>query len=123
MVDGHVLDPDRPESLVYGFDAAGRAYLLGAMFLDDSRSASPPQPGGCLTTWHTHTNLCLAPGKGMVGVVGPDGTCPPGSANTETAAMLHVWAMDLPTGPFSELAELDPATIRSAVVASGITAG
>ncbi len=113
--DGHVLDPAAPESLVFAFSADHRtAYLLGAMYLMDDPAATPPQPGGCETVWHAHTNLCLAPGVGMVGTVDAAGTCPPGSANETTAMMLHVWSVDVPAGPFSEL----DASTRKDLVAS-----
>lgn len=112
LEDGRVLDPQAPESLVYGFGPDGTAYFLGAMFLNEGTGA-PPQPGGCLMQWHTHTNLCIAPGKGMVGVVGPDGECPPGSENVETNAMLHAWAVPVPGGPFSDPSH---AELRQAVI-------
>jgi hypothetical protein len=31
--------------------------------------------------------------------------------------MLHVWSLDLPTGPFSELDQLQPADVVAALVA------
>jgi hypothetical protein len=101
-LDGRVLDPNRPESLMYAFPPVGDPILLGAMFLMTPGQPGP-QVGGCLTQWHVHDNLCLADAGGaMVGVVGPDGTCPAGSHNKVTPEMLHVWGIDLPGGPFSE---------------------
>jgi hypothetical protein len=114
MTDGHVLDPTRPESLVYAFPKQGAPILLGAMFLAED-GAPGPQVGGCLTQWHDHTNLCLADrGKGMVGVVDAEGKCPAGSHNQVTAEMLHVWDLPLAGGPFSEAT---PAELRTAVIA------
>jgi hypothetical protein len=113
IADGRVLDPSVPESLVYGFAPDGTPYLLGAMFLMEG-SGTPPQPGGCLMQWHAHENLCIEPGKGMVGVVGPDGQCPPGSTNVVTDAMLHAWIVPVPDGPFSDPS---PDQLRAAVIA------
>jgi len=52
----------------------------------------------------------------VVGLVSPFGTCPAGALHVETAAMLHVWTVPTPNGPFA--ADLDPAWVAS-VVRSG----
>jgi hypothetical protein len=117
--DGETLDPTDVESLVYGFDRKRTPYFLGAMYLLDDVDAVPPMPGGCLTSWHAHDNLCLASGRGMVATVSARGECPEGSTNTTTPMMLHVWSLDLPTGPFSELHELRPQDVVAAIVARG----
>ncbi len=47
-----VADPNNPEGLVYHFDAAGHATLLGIYFFE---TTSPlVQPAGPLTVWHSH---------------------------------------------------------------------
>jgi hypothetical protein len=117
--DGETLDPTDVESLVYGFDRNRTPYFLGSMYLLDDVDAEPPMPGGCLTSWHAHDNLCLAPGRGMVATVAGDGSCPEGSANAVTPMMLHVWSLELPTGPFSELHELRAQDVVAAIVARG----
>jgi hypothetical protein len=109
-----VLEPAAVESLVY-VNAGDAKYFLGSMYLQDSANPETPMPGGCATTWHAHDNLCLAPGRGMVGVVGDDGACPPGSRNETTVMMLHVWSIDLPAGPFAELHEITAADIAAAL--------
>jgi hypothetical protein len=116
--DGRTLDPAHPESLVYAIGANDRAFLLGAMYLLDDPLAAAPQPGGCLTQWHDHTNLCIAPGKGMVATVAADGTCPAGSSNQQTTLMLHVWSIDTSAGPFAELNTLNRQEVVSAIVAA-----
>jgi hypothetical protein len=116
LVDSKVLDASAPESLVYAFPQRTRPVLLGAMYLMET-ATNPPTPGGCLTQWHDHQNLCIAPGEGMVAVVGPDGSCPPGSSNESTQSMMHVWRYDTSAGPFAELRAIDPAELRAAVVA------
>jgi hypothetical protein len=113
--DGRVLDPRAPEVLVYAFPPRLSPVLLGAMYVMEG-SAEPPTPGGCLTQWHDHTNLCLAPGQGMVAFTGPDGSCPPGSSNTTTRAMMHVWRYDTSAGPFAELSELPVDELRAAII-------
>ena len=118
LTDGKVLDPDAPESLVYAFPPRTPPVLLGAMFLTEG-SDDPPTPGGCLTQWHDHTNLCVAPGEGMVSVIGPDGSCPEGSTNTRTQAMMHVWRYDTSAGPFAELTAVPVDELRAAVIADG----
>ncbi|MEA3018603.1 MAG: hypothetical protein QOI47_127 [Actinomycetota bacterium] len=95
--DGHLVDPARPESLL----VAGTT-VVGAMYLADSPGQDVPAPGGCLTPWHDHTNLCFAGGK-VAGVTASDGTCPAGETNRATAPMLHVWAIPRPNGPFSTI--------------------
>lgn len=52
--DGEILDPDRPEALVYANTSEG-AVLLGAMYLMSEPGDSGPQIGGCLTQWHAHS--------------------------------------------------------------------
>ncbi len=112
IADGRVLDPTAPESLVYAFGGPQRTpYFLGAMYLMEG-TGDPPDPGGCAMVWHNHENLCLAPGKGMVGVVASDGSCPDGAENAPTTYMLHAWSIPMPGGPFSEI---DPQAVRQAV--------
>lgn len=77
--DGEVLDPTRPEALVYANTSEG-AVLLGAMYLMPEPGVSGPRIGGCLTQWHAHS-----------------------LRGWETPEMLHVWTADVPGGPFSEL--------------------
>jgi hypothetical protein len=116
MLDEAVLDPDAIESLMYFHPAdGGEPVLVGAMYFADPGEAGP-LVGGCLTQWHVHDNLCIAPGEGMVGVVDAEGLCPDGSSNDVTQEMLHVWDLDLPTGPFSDLAETDRTALAAAVV-------
>ncbi len=77
--DGEILDPSRPESLVYANTSKGPV-LLGAMYLMPEPSAPGPQIGGCLTQWHAHSLW-----------------------GWETPEMMHVWTADVSGGPFSEL--------------------
>jgi hypothetical protein len=95
---GHVLNTARPQSLVYANTPNG-AVLVAAMYITTPGGATP-QPGGCLTQWHVHTNLCLSPGLGVVGIVtAAHPACPPGSRNHVTPPMMHIWFVPIPGGP------------------------
>jgi hypothetical protein len=93
-----VLNPTQPQSLVYANTPRG-AVLVAAMYIT-TPGGPTPQPGGCLTQWHVHTNLCLAKGVGVVGVVtAAHPSCPPGSRNRVTPPMMHIWFVPIPGGP------------------------
>jgi len=63
-----------------------------------------PEIAGPLVRWHTHAGICFGSGGGIAGIVSPFGTCPAGSINVLTPAMLHVWTVDgNPTGAYGEL--------------------
>jgi hypothetical protein len=95
---GHVLSTAKPQSLVYANTPHG-AVLVAAMYITSPGGATP-QPGGCLTQWHVHTNLCLRHGLGVVGVVtAAHPRCPAGSRNRVTPPMMHVWFVPIPGGP------------------------
>ena len=98
LLGGPVLDTSQPQSLVYANTPKG-AVLVAAMYITTPRGATP-QPGGCLTQWHVHTNLCLRAGLGVAGVTGAGHpACPAGSRNRVTPAMMHVWFVPIPGGP------------------------
>lgn len=112
QADGRLLDPQRVESLVYVVLPDGRRMLVGGMYITPKGQA-PPQPGGSLTSWHAHDDLCLDAARGIALTQLPGGGCPAGSAVGTTGQMLHVWSIPYATGPF---AELDAATLRAGVV-------
>jgi hypothetical protein len=98
LTGGPVLDYTDPQSLVYANTPKG-AVLAAAMYITTPHGPTP-QPGGCLTQWHVHTNLCLARGQGVVGALSAaHPTCPPGSKNRVTQPMIHVWFVPIPGGP------------------------
>jgi hypothetical protein len=95
---GPTLDYTDPQSLVYANTPKG-AVLVAAMYIT-SPGGPTPQPGGCLTQWHVHTNLCLTPGLDVVGAIGgSNSACPPGSENRVTPPMIHIWFVPIPGGP------------------------
>jgi hypothetical protein len=95
VLGGPVLDATQPQSLVYANTPKG-AVLVAAMYITAPGGATP-QPGGCLTQWHLHTNLCLQKTSGVVGET--DSGCPAGSSNQITPPMLHIWFVPIPGGP------------------------
>jgi hypothetical protein len=100
--DGNLLDPNAIESLVYANTPHG-AVLVAAMYLmaDNQIGAVPPMPGGCLTEWHVHTNLCFSDSTGTVVGVTSGGACKTGSTNHISQPMIHVWLAPVPGGPLT----------------------
>jgi hypothetical protein len=105
---GRVLDPRHPERLMY-VNGPGGPVLAGVMFVMPSIAADGPLAGGPLTPWHRHGDLCFMPNGTLVGTNGYGFACPPGSRTQETPAMLHVWVVNNPAGPFAE--DLSPRAI------------
>ncbi len=95
---GPALNLAAPQSLVYANTPRG-AVLVAAMYITTPHGATP-QPGGCLTQWHVHTNLCMRPGLGVVAAItAAHQSCPAGSVNRVTPPMMHVWFVPIPGGP------------------------
>jgi hypothetical protein len=97
---GAQLDPASVPVLVYVNTAHG-AVLSAAMYLlpQGAGTSDLPQPGGCLTQWHVHTDLCIGEGK----VVGTEkgGSCAAGTSNRVTPPMMHVWMTPVTGGPLA----------------------
>jgi len=110
---GAVLNPNNIPVLVYVNTSHG-AVLSAAMYLTPQSSAGvrPPQPGGCLTQWHIHTDLCFSTGR----VVGNNnaGACSAGSINQTTHPMMHVWLTSVSGGPLAP----DPPAVDQVVAAN-----
>jgi hypothetical protein len=112
LLGGPVLNTGKPQSLVYANTPRG-AVLAAAMYITRPGGATP-QPGGCLTQWHVHTNLCLSRGRGVVGVVtAAHPACPPGSLNRVTPPMMHIWFVPVPGGP-TAIDAADAQVVRAA---------
>jgi hypothetical protein len=103
--DGHILDADYPESLVYEPHQDGTKKLVAAMYMLRPRDnlADVPNLGGKLMQWHIHNNLCFTANGQVVGVTNADGSCPPGFNKGSQAPMIHVWIVPHPCGPFAAL--------------------
>jgi hypothetical protein len=109
--DGRTLDPSRPEDLVYANTPNGPK-LLGAMFLMPRPGGWGPDFGGPLTVWHQHDNICFGPGAGgLAGLMSPFDTCAAGTFNIRSSAMIHLWTVDVPGGPWAELGPDQVATL------------
>jgi hypothetical protein len=106
--DGRMLDPQRPETLVFAIEG-GRATLLGVVYVMERAGRAGPEPGGPITRWHAH-NICLTALPPGFGIVTPFGSCPALSVNVTTPEMMHVWVVDPPAGAFAE--GLDAAWVR-----------
>jgi hypothetical protein len=102
--DDKILDPARPETLVYAIAPDGRPVLLGALFV--MKMGQPgPTVGGPLTVWHAHQHICfsLTPPT-LTGVLSPLGTCPVGSITFPlTPEMIHIWTVQGAPQPFGDL--------------------
>jgi hypothetical protein len=95
---GRIIKPRDPQSLVYANTPKG-AVLVATMYITSPLNGATPQPGGCLTQWHVHTNLCIN-GITVVGLVSSASpNCPAGSKNYVTPPMMHVWYVPIPGGP------------------------
>lgn len=98
-----VMDPDRPQGLVYARTRHGPV-LLGAMFVLADQNQRGPDFNGVVTEWHLHPNACVSPiSMTLSGLLTPYGNCPPLSFAIITTPMLHVWRPDMPNGAFGEL--------------------
>jgi hypothetical protein len=123
LTDGKTLDPKAVESLVYYKAPNGTSLLLGGMYVAEGNKDGP-LVGGALTSWHSHTNLCINALTGTALNKRADGTCAPGSAVEPTGQMLHVWTVAYPGGPFGELDGPSLVTaISNAIKARGGFAG
>ena len=105
--DGHILDPARPESIVYQ-RRNGAPVAVAAMYSLPlgSTFAYVPDVGGALTQWHVHRNLCLTNDpkqKFVAGFAALNGPCPAGTTKAGDQPMLHVWRVPNPCGPFAAL--------------------
>jgi hypothetical protein len=105
--DGHILDPMRPESVVYEV-RNGKQTAVAAMYQlpFGSTFADVPDVGGALTQWHVHRNLCLTNNpqqRVLAGITSLDGACPQGTSKAGNTPMLHVWTVPNSCGPFAAL--------------------
>ena len=104
--DGLMLDPTRPENLIYGMGPDGPV-LLGVMFETEGLRSDPPLTGGAALHWHRHEQVCfsLTP-PGLAGLVDPFGNCAGGSlAIPTTNSMMHVWTLHGAPTRFGDLDE------------------
>jgi hypothetical protein len=108
---GYVMDPSRPQGLVYANTHHGPV-LLGAMFQMKGINHFGPDPGGPLTAWHQHENICITPFGFEFSLMTPFGNCALGAVDISASPMLHVWIVDNPRGgPFA--VDIDPSVVAA----------
>lgn len=112
MEDDTVLDPNKPESLVYDTTDGGRR-LVAAMYMlpRGTPLEDVPDYGGALMQFHTHNNLCYTESGVLGGLTNGDGECPDGLFLPEPSPMVHVWIEPHPCGPFAALEGIGGGTI------------
>jgi hypothetical protein len=103
--DGHILNPDRPGSLVYEPQKDGSRKLVSAMYMlaPNQTLDDVPDVGGKLTQWHIHNNLCFTVSGRVAGLTNAEGGCNPPLVKGNEAPMIHVWITKHPCGPFASL--------------------
>ena len=106
---GYVMDPNHPQGLVYANTKHGPV-LIGAMFQMQHLGQFGPDPGGPLTAWHEHQNICFTPFGFEFSLMTPTSTCPLGAIDISAPPMLHVWIVGNPTGPFA--VDIDPGVVK-----------
>jgi hypothetical protein len=79
--EGHVLDPARPNGLVYYIGGEGDPVLVGAFFVA-LPGVEAPMPAGDLVVWHSHSPGC------------PGFFATEAAPCTDARRMLHVWTAD-----------------------------
>ena len=108
---GYVMDPNHPQGLVYANSKHGPV-LLGAMFQMKRIGEFGPDPGGPLTAWHQHENICVTPLGFEFSLMTPFATCPLGAIDISASPMLHVWIVDNPNGGRFAV-DIDPEVVKS----------
>ncbi len=105
MFDDVILDPERPEWLVYHDSPDGKV-LMALMFFTRELEEVGPTPAGPLAQWHYHPyryERCAIKGLWTVGNTDSNGECAEGIPVTRTPEMFHVWFIDHPLGRFTEM--------------------
>lgn len=86
--DAHLLDPRRPDTLIYA-DAPGKPLVLVGVMISMPRGVSGPTPGGAITRWHSHVVCVTGRKRGLAPRA--DGSCPAGARPLQGSEMMHVW--------------------------------
>ena len=105
MFDGVILDPERPEWLVYHDTPHGKM-LMALMFFTNELEEIGPTPGGPLALWHYHPYQkvrCAIQGLWTIGSANDAGECAEGEPVQRTPEMLHVWFIEHPLGRYTEM--------------------
>lgn len=106
MFDGVILDPERPEWLIYYDNPGGGKMLMGFMFFTNKLLDRGPTPAGPLAQWHYHPYAqprCAIQEIWTVSRPDEQGHCAEGVPVSRTPEMFHVWFIDHPLGRFTEM--------------------
>ena len=106
MFDDVILDPERPEWLIYSDLPEGGKVLMGFMFFTREPAEVGPTPGGPIAQWHYHQYAkprCAIKGLWTVANADESGHCDEGIPVMRTPEMFHVWFIDHPLGRFTEM--------------------
>lgn len=92
--DDHILDPTRPESLVYRSTGDGWVLEAAMFFLPTGTDmTSIPEDLAWMPGWHQHPDLCITPDWRYAGLTDMNGGCWSG-APSDMPPMMHVWLVD-----------------------------
>jgi hypothetical protein len=114
MLDDHILDPDRPEFLMYYPKPDGTRGLAGLMFITRRLGERGPQFAGRLTIWHLHDwarPVCTEQDIIWLGFPPRNGSCERGEPRSRSPEMIHTWLIDHPKGPFATSMILPPKVV------------
>jgi len=104
--DGDLMNPEKPETLLYTKRLDGTWRLVGVMFSSESVSDEPPSFFGALDAWHRHENLCFT--IASVAVKASAAECV-GLFVPVTPWNLHVWTAPGADGVFAhDFAPISP---------------
>ncbi|MCI0346743.1 MAG: hypothetical protein L0221_15075 [Chloroflexi bacterium] len=89
--DGNLLDPQRPETLLYArYPDRDSLVLVGVVYRMEERGVPGLAIGGPITVWHNHSR-CMDPAT-HVEVSKPIGdSCPEGAVLRTGVDMMHLW--------------------------------
>jgi hypothetical protein len=114
--DGHEMNPERPEVLLYSKRLDGNWRLVGVMFMQEGPiSETPPSYFGPLDVWHRHDNLCFLSGA-RVKTVASAAECVGGAFQARGAYQMHVWVEPGGAGVFAhDYSPISPGAFPAAV--------
>ena len=94
IADDHILDPTRPESLVYRSTPDGWVLEAAMFYLPPGHDMTNiPDDLAWLPGWHQHPELCVTPDGRYAGLTDGNGNCFSG-APSDMPPMMHVWIVD-----------------------------
>lgn len=99
LADSVVMDPTKPEFLLYTKRLDGNWRLVGTMFYGGPGAEPAPNYFGALDAWHLHENLCF--GANGVRTAANQAQCQGGLFVRKTNWQLHVWTVDDADGVFA----------------------